>query len=383
MSALYLFQTLDTDAAILYHISSTAEALVCLSAILDICCFKVLSDHEKEAHIAIVLGGKRTMQQVSVLILLVIFFLYGVFLILFNLRSSKMAEQVEMGEREFYRSYGALWRRRIFSWHVVDRENENPAVLKEVITSWEIIQAPQRIAFGLTMSLYALAYFLWLVLSKGAIFNNVSLLLILWIAYVLSLFLGTGLGYVIGFRRAKQEIRHAVAYADLRQRSLSDYRSDLLRGLLGLAVITQVVLFLILPSFLAQAPFLPHNAWLIAISVGVIYLLGESFLSYIAVLPRLVVTPNPIVAQHADDLLRALIIDDIHVRMLIGIGFLLGFQWFFLSRWIAFSSLFMALFIVMTCLWFLCLFPTIWRASDKGHLGGKVTGWPWSKKVVE
>lgn len=322
------------------------------------------------------------MQTFATLSIVIYFFLLGSFYILSNLHASNLPEEVEKGGLPFYREYGTRWRKRLLLWRVIEHEDEAPTVLKDVITSWELIQWPQRIATGITMVLYALAYVFWMILSKGAFLNNVSLLFKLWIVFIVGSLLGDSFGYVVGFWYARREVRRRVTYADLRQRRLSDYRSQLLRWLPGCAMLLEIVLLLILPSLLGVQPSLLSNAWQGTAVIGGIYIVGESFLSYIATLPRLVVTSNPTVAQHADDLLRALVINDIHVRMLIGIGGLLIAQWFLLYQWLLVSYVCMALQFLITLLWLGGLLPVMWRTRDKGRLGGRLTGWAWSKLVT-
>jgi hypothetical protein len=321
------------------------------------------------------------MQLVYIIFLPVFLFLLGTFFIFYNLRPSHLAEKVLKGSREFYRSYGAYWRNHLLNWHVVDHQSNASAVLKEVITSWELITAPHGIAIGITMVLYALSYSLLLFLRKGAILENTRLLFALWIVFWMGLVLGGSLGYALGFKRAKQEIHRKVAYADLRQRNLSDYRSSSFRWLLGLFVVLNVVLLLVLPFLLGLQPLTYSDAWAGAIIVFVLFILGEVFMTRIALMPRLVVTTDPTVAQRADDLLRALVIGEIHSQVLRGIGFLLCVQWFLLYRWLLSSPVFVGIQIIITLLWLLCFIPTGLRTRDKGRLGGRLTGWPWSRMV--
>ncbi len=324
---------------------------------------------------------EHAMQIIFVILTLAFLFLLGTFLIFYNLRPSNLAEKVGKGSREFYRSYGAYWRNHLLNWHVVDQQGDASAELKEVITSWELIDAPYGVATGITMVLYALSYSLLLWLSKGAILENTRLLFALWVVFWMGLVFGGSLGYAIGFKRAKQEGHRKVAYADLRQRYLSDYRSSEFRWLLRLFVTLNVVLLLVLPFLLGLQPPTYSDAWEGVIIVFVLFIVGEAFMTRIALMPRLVVTTDPTVAQRADDLLRALVIGEIHSKVLQGIGFLLFVQWFLLYRWLLSSPVFVAIQIIITVLWLLCFIPTSLRTRDKGRLGGRITGWPWSRMV--
>jgi hypothetical protein len=321
------------------------------------------------------------MQIVYIILPLAFFFLLGTLFIFYNPRPSNLAEEVDKGSREFYRSYGAYWRNHLLNWHVVDQQGDASAVLKEVITSWEVIHAPQRIATGITMVLYALSYSLLLFLSKGAILENTRLLFALWVVFWMGLVAGGSLGYALGFKHARQEVHRKVTYADLRQRYLSDYRSSGFRWLLGLFVVLNVILLLVLPFLLGPRSPAYSDAWEEVIIVFVLFILGEVFMTGITLMPRLVVTTDPTVAQRADDLLRALVIGEIHSKVLQGIGFLLFVQWFLLYRWLLSSPVFVAIQIIITVPWLLCFIPTGLRTRDKGRLGGRITGWPWSRVV--
>lgn len=196
------------------------------------------------------------MQTVFVILTLAFLFSLGTFFIFSNMRSSHLAEEVDKGSLKFYRSYGAYWRKHLLNWYVVDQQGDASAVLKEVITSWELIDAPRVVATGITMVLYVLSYSLLLLLSKGAILEKTTLLFALWVVFWMGLVVGGSLGYALGFKRAKQEVQRKVTYADLRQRHLSDYRSSGFRWLLGLFVVLNVVLLLVLPFLLGPQRWL-------------------------------------------------------------------------------------------------------------------------------
>src|SRR5581483_1146347 len=164
---------------------------------------------------------------------------------------------------------------------------------------------------------------------------------------------------------------------DLRQRRISEYRSNLFRWFLGLIVFVNVSLFLLLPSLFGSQP--STFAWASAIIMFIIFIMAESFMPRIVTMPRLIVTPDPRVAQHADDLLRALVIAELHWKLIIGMASLLYIQWLFFFGWLQSSPLFIAIQVAATLLLLLCLFLSGMRTSDKGHLGGRITGWSWHK----
>lgn len=311
----------------------------------------------------------------------VLFFLMGILFIFSNLRrSTSFPEEVEKGNLKFYRSYGAYWKNLLLEWHVIDHEGSVSGVRKEIITAWDLIQAPSRIASGITFVLYTSGYFLLLFLSKGAIIGNkqyAPLLSPLWLILLLGLVIGNGIGYIIGFWRTRQAAHRKITYADLRQRSISDYRSNLFRWLLGLAVLLNVSLFLVLPYLFSPAPPLAGASTAL---MFILFITAESIMPRIVTMPRLIVTPDPRVAQYADDLLRALVIAELHLKLTIGMAFLLYIQWLFFFGWLQSFPIFIAVQVATTLLMLLCFFLSgVLRTSDKGHLGGRITGWSWHK----
>ena len=193
----------------------------------------------------------------------------------------------------------------------------------------------------------------------------------------------------LGSDSVKRMIRSHVAYADLSERHVSDYRSSVFRWLLGLVVVANWVLLLLLPILpgLSHLPVPTPVTWVrIVICLGMLvtFTVGEFRLVRTVMLPRLIVTSDPLVAQHADDLLRAVIMNSMHDGNVNTLRNYLWLQWFFFLPWLLSSPILFGTQIVATVLVLLCWVPKAWQGSpdDGKYLGGRKTGWPWRKEVV-
>lgn len=326
------------------------------------------------------------MQTISLVLVLIAFFCIGSLFIVSSLRSSRFAEDIEKGSAKFYRDYSSGWRKLLLTWHVVDDESGLSVVVKDVIASWELIRRPHITAIGITMVLLSLIDAFWIIVSKGASIEHPQPQYRLAVLFLLcfGMVLGGVAGYTIGFWRARSAVRRRVTYADLRRRRASDYRSSWLRWPLGLVVFLNIVLVIVLlPSAPHMQAFMYGYVWIIAITMCLVFVLGEFFMAYIARMPRLVVTPNPIVAQHADDLLRALIINEIQGAAIMGVIVVLIVQWSLFSTWLTSSPLFIIIQVIMVVLLLANIAPTGMRNRDKGRLGGKITGWAWQRAILK
>ena len=98
-------------------------------------------------------------------------------------------------------------------------------------------------------------------------------------------------------------------------------------------------------------------------------------LARIVMLPRLIVTADPVVAQRADDLLRAVIMNDMHDSSVGTLRNYLWLQWFFFLPWLLSSSILFGTQIVATALVLLCWAPKALQGSpdDGKYLGGRKT----------
>ena len=101
-------------------------------------------------------------------------------------------------------------------------------------------------------------------------------------------------------------------------------------------------------------------------------------MTHIATLPRLLVTSDPAIASHADDMLRTTVIAWVQIAML----YVMGSFIFDLNMWIVglpvANPVCRVSMVIATLLW---LFLIILSISAKGRLGGTKTGWPWQSQT--
>jgi hypothetical protein len=280
-----------------------------------------------------------------------------------------------------------MWRARLRAFHVIPHDDEE-AILEEVTAIWKLLNGPSALVLSLTTAVVPLVNLCFFIFTRGAVFHSLPVLLVLGTLFPLSVLLQSTVTYEIGFRHVKRTIRHHVAYADLSERHVSDYRSSVFRWLLGLVVVANCVLLLLLPSLpgLSHLSVSAPVAWVrIVISLGMLvtFAVGEFRLTRIVMLPRLIVTSDPVIAQRADDLLRAVIMNSMHGGNVNTLRNYLFLQWFFFLPWLLSSPLLLGTQLVATALVLLCWVPQKWpRSQDEKYLGGRKTGWPWRKEEV-
>lgn len=285
----------------------------------------------------------------------------------------------EQSQWPWFRQVQDRWRKRLRSWQV-GSQSEDETVLREVMMTWDLLQSASKFAIGLLFVILAPIDLLALILSRGAILRNLPVLLIFGNLLFLGFLLGNCLAYAVGYRRVRQAIRSRVTYADLRERRLSDYRSTLFRWLHALIIGINALLLFWLPSVLGQ-PSLAPPLWVrlvICIVLLLMFILGEICLASVVRLPRLVVTSDPLVAQPADDLMRALVIAHLQGQEISAISNIIWLQWFFFLPWLLSSPLLAATLLTVTLLWLLC--QVLIAMGSEGRLGGSRTGWRWQAR---
>ncbi|HEY0753777.1 MAG TPA: hypothetical protein VGD98_07435 [Ktedonobacteraceae bacterium] len=278
------------------------------------------------------------------------------------------------------------WETRLHAFRITSQDDN--VTLDEIRMTDHLLSSPFAFVAGLTWIVLSLLNLFLFVFTRGAIFHNLPLLLVLGTIFPLSSVLQRMLTIGMGFWRVKQALRQRVAYADLSERHVSDYRSPLFRWLFLLLVVANCLLLLWLPtrSGLTDLPVAAPFLWMrliICCSMLATVLVGEICLLQIVRLPRLVVIPDPLLARRADDLLRALTINNTHKGVVGSLKNYLLLQWFFFLPWLLSSPILFSVQCAVTIFCLLCWAPTVLpNSDDEKYLGGKKTGWPWRKEVV-
>jgi hypothetical protein len=145
---------------------------------------------------------------------------------------------------------------------------------------------------------------------------------------------GYGLGGVFAVWRMRNATkRSVVTYADLRQRRLSDYRSDILRWIPLVTMIAVVIFSLIFVphlgktlrpiQFVGGALDMPINLlllWAVPAAMIVVFLIAEFLMTRLARLPRLLITSGLSISLQADDMLRASVIGMVQTLELVAVA---------------------------------------------------------------
>jgi len=209
----------------------------------------------------------------------------------------------------------------------------------------------------------------------------------------LILIIGGGIGGAFGMKYIRNTTSYRVAYADLRQRQLSDYRSILLQVLPVIWVVWNVVAVCILiPSNgapvhvqLMDNTTLLLPRWTLGIIPAVMVLtivLVELLSRRVSLFSRLPVTSEPAIVQRVDDMFRAQIVNSLLGVELITLGSLTTAQYSSMvlsagAPWYIIAIL-MVSFLIGFFMPIIGLFTILFR----GRLGGKVSGWPWQSRAA-
>ncbi len=212
---------------------------------------------------------------------------------------------------------------------------------------------------------------------------------------LLLLFVGSWFGERAGFRRLRREATAHIAFGDLRRRLVADYRSPLVHVIPVLLGIVNIVVALISISSVPSSIriVLMNNtavwwpSWVLLILPVLILLLPplvEASLGSIVRFPRLLVTTSPALAQRIDNMLRAIIIGSllgseysIVGNLQIGQFLLFGKANLSGSSSTQLSGSIQAWLLISFLLGMILIIVGTGAGMLKGHVGGKISGWPW------
>jgi hypothetical protein len=118
------------------------------------------------------------------------------------------------------------WRTRLRDFHAISSEDDDSIIYQTKLT-WMLLQNPSSLIVSVITVTLAILNLLVFVFSQGAIFHQLPWLLVLSMLFPLSSVSQRANTYGISFRRVKRTMQARVSYADVNERHLSDYRSDL------------------------------------------------------------------------------------------------------------------------------------------------------------
>lgn len=324
---------------------------------------------------------------------LLLFLAGGVILILWGSRKHHLAFSGAPGTPR--RGDQQHWQ-HLLTWQVIHPGDQDPAVLEEFSRSSDFLHSSGIIGGGSAVVLTVLGSAIISLLTTGTLLSlSAGNGYLLTATILFLLLLGYSLGYVLGVWQLRRLTAGRIAYGDLQQRKLSDYRSVWFPWIASilLACATLIPLAL-LPHLTAQISLKLLGGQVIEVSVWVLEAIpaamlltlvtGEVVMARIARLPRLLLTSNPHTAQRADNLLRAMTVGRVLGNELAAIGSLGVAQWIIMGAyvgptltspggWPSAALLFAAAFLFAgaVALGGLSL-PVL-----VGRIGGKISGWPW------
>jgi hypothetical protein len=290
----------------------------------------------------------------------------------------------------------AQWQKELMSWQIIG-PNTSSQTLTDVRRSWNYLMSMSILAGGIGLVLMAIFWVSIALLAGGTASINSDNSAFVLASFFLSLGSGAGIGAVFAaWRLRKTATRSGTTYADLRRRRLSDYRSNVFRWLVVVMIVwTFGVLLLLAPHAGSTLPIdlfykvvsVPTTVWGLSIVPAIMLLvviLIEIILLRIVRFSRLLVTSDSTVSQHADDMLRALVIGLVQYYELFAIGQLASLPFSLLSQQLWASHYWQDGHHPYLGLLSVCVYlPTAMQILGlgiivmRGHLGGKISRWPW------
>jgi len=280
-------------------------------------------------------------------------------------------------------------RHQLMAWGIVDEREATTAtpIITRVMIGVAQLRAWGFFGIGIAYLLLSPVWVVIAILSTGDAegfvpLSNTIINDFLW----LGIFAGFTIGHVIGVWWLRRRARGQATYGDLHRRSIADYRAPIAGWLApAMTVAWVVVTSFALPHL--NRPFYPANVTgpdpLIAVfdepsQMVVVTILAEILVRWIARLPRLLIIPDPKMAQRADDILRATTIGVLQSLQIILIGVMGSAQWNILNWHLpgTFTGTAFHLLLIVTDVYF---FTGLAFYFFQGHIGGRLSGWPWGK----
>ena len=289
----------------------------------------------------------------------------------------------------------ASWYRDLVAWHVVDPTSDSSSVVDVVRRYMGFVQSSAVIGTGVAVLVCVASVILLLCLvpaSQDALRGEGIQFFVAYL-YLLAM-LGMGAGFAVGMMHTRSTMRRTVKYADAQARRVSDYRSPLLPWLFllpfGFSILMTVIItphvgaLLHIPS--SDSPFtLANNPFTLSIIPSMMLVLFgvlEFLLRRIVALPRSPIALAPEKARRADDMMRATTIGSLLYIELLAVAALMTLQ-----QYLLFSGLSLPLIrhyfgFLSSSLWLFALLQLLGLAVlvVRGRLGGRYTGWPWTKR---
>lgn len=283
------------------------------------------------------------------------------------------------------------WQKLLQAWNVNLAESEMMSTLQDMQRAWSMLMSWGWIGFGIAMTVVGILRIFQLLLTDGFQLQITALLEEpAFVLQLMGILLGYGIGYRYGFWLLRKESLGRVRYADLRQRKLTDYHT-LFVQVLPVGILLYMVLLLLvsmpyrgaqisIPVVRGVSVVAPSwIAWVVPGVVILVMLITEGWLWQIATFPRLLVSAHchPSLSANIDDLLRSLVSSVILSFEYIIVGSLNAVFLTLLRFTQAVPSSLQNM--VLVGVWL----PTVLFAAGialclfRGHLGGKITGWPW------
>jgi hypothetical protein len=298
----------------------------------------------------------------------------------------------------------AQWKKDLITWQVLG-PNTLPQTLTDVKRSWDYLLSMAGLGGGIGIVLTMIS---WAITARVAVdtvetaamnYNSTSFLSA---SVFLSFGIGLGISAVFAAWRLRRAARRSITYADLRQRRLSDYRNNAFCWLAGAMIAwTFGVLLFFSPhigsalqiNLLYTVVSVPNTVLGLSIVPGtmlLVFVLAEVILFRIVHFSRLLITSDATVSQHADDMLRAIVIGTVQGCELLALAQLASLAFNSLSPhlwashyWQIGHLLYLGL---LTISWFMPVaiqFLGLGVFVMRGRLGGKLSGWPWQTKHIK